>query len=63
MKTLKEQIEASNGDETFTLPVPSTYVINQAGRILYHFVDADHTRRAEPAEIVKRLRQDTACRA
>lgn len=46
-----------NGDDTFKLPMPATYIINQDGEILYHFVDADYTQRSEPAEIVERLRQ------
>ncbi len=46
-----------NGDSTFKLPMPATYIINKKGEILYHFVDADYTKRSEPAEIVERLRQ------
>jgi len=34
------------------LPVPATYVIDAAGKVTYAFVDPDHTRGAEPTEIV-----------
>lgn len=34
------------------LPVPATFVVNTDGRIAYRFLDADYTRRAEPAEII-----------
>lgn len=45
-------IPASNGDDTFTLPVPATYVIGQDGTVLYHFVNVDYTKRVEPATLV-----------
>jgi peroxiredoxin len=48
-------IPGHNGDETFELPVPATYIINREGKILYHFIDADYTRRSEPEEIVAAL--------
>lgn len=54
---LSIDIPEYNGDSTFTIPMPATYIINQDGSILYHFIDADYTKRSEPAEIVKRLKQ------
>lgn len=45
-----------NGDDTFKLPVPATFVIGQDGVIAYAFADADYTKRLEPAEIVKALK-------
>ncbi len=47
-----------NGDATFKLPIPATFIIGQDGVIRYHFVDADYTKRSEPAEIVEKLQQD-----
>ncbi len=41
-----------NGDDSWELPVPATYVIGRDGLIRYAFVDPDYTRRAEPAEIL-----------
>lgn len=41
-----------NGDDTFELPIPATYVINSAGEIIYHFVDSDYTHRSEPADVL-----------
>ncbi len=41
-----------NGDDTFELPMPATYVVNQSGEIVYHFVDADYTKRSEPADVL-----------
>ena len=34
------------------VPVPATFVINTDGRIVYRFLDADYTKRAEPADII-----------
>ena len=49
-------IPAYNGDDTFELPMPATYVIGTDGTILHAFVDTDYTRRLEPAEIVEILK-------
>lgn len=41
-----------NGDDTFELPIPATYVINSAGEIVYHFVNSDYTQRSEPSDVL-----------
>jgi len=41
-----------NGDKSYKLPVPATYVIDTDGTVLYSFVNTDHTKRAEPEEIL-----------
>lgn len=46
---------AYNGDDSFKLPVPATYIIGQDGVIVYDFVNADYTLRLEPSEIVAKL--------
>ena len=48
-------ILAANGDASFELPVPATYVIYQSGVIRAAHVNKDYTRRMEPAEIVAAL--------
>jgi len=45
-----------NGEPEDKLPVSATYVIDSKGKIIYHFVDADHTQRAEPADILAVLK-------
>jgi peroxiredoxin len=45
-----------NGDESYELPIPATYVVNSDGIITLAFVDADYTKRLEPEEVVKALR-------
>lgn len=48
-------LEAANGNQTFELPIPATYVVNQDGVIVYAFVDPDYTKRLEPDIIVSVL--------
>ncbi|MEO0434124.1 MAG: peroxiredoxin-like family protein [Cyanobacteria bacterium J06656_5] len=43
-------IPTSNGDDSYELPLPATYVIDQSGRIRYGFAEADYTQRAEPQD-------------
>ena len=44
-----------NGDDSWELPIPATFVIGRDGVIRFAFVDPDYTRRAEPAEILAAL--------
>lgn len=46
-----------NGDESWELPVPATFVIDRAGLLRYAFVNADYTQRAEPAEVLAVLQR------
>jgi peroxiredoxin len=48
-------LPASNGDDSFELPLPATYVIGKDRRIEHAFVDADYTKRADPEDIVTAL--------
>jgi peroxiredoxin len=42
----------ANGDDSWELPVPATYIVNRDSTILYASADPDYTTRPEPAEIV-----------
>ncbi|MDE2465313.1 MAG: AhpC/TSA family protein [Alphaproteobacteria bacterium] len=48
-------IPAHNGDETFKLPLPATYIVRKDGVIAYGFAKADYTLRMEPAEVLAQL--------
>jgi peroxiredoxin len=48
-------LPAYNGDNSFKLPVPATYIVGQDRSIVYDFVNADYTQRLEPTEIVAKL--------
>lgn len=45
-----------NGDNSWELPLPGSFVIGQDMTIRFSFVDADYTRRLEPAAILDSLR-------
>ena len=47
---------ATYGDTTFELPLPATYVVDQQSRIALSFVDADYTKRLEPATVLEALK-------
>lgn len=42
-----------NGDNSNELPLAATYIINQEGKIIYAFLDADYRNRAEPSELTR----------
>ena len=48
-------LEESNGESNWTLPVPGSYVIDVSGVICYASADPDYTRRPEPEETVVAL--------
>ncbi len=46
-----------NGNGTFKLPVPATYIIDRNAKIVFDFVNADYRMRFEPTELVAKLDQ------
>ena len=48
-------LPATNGDQSFELPVPATYLIDRSGIIRLAFVDIDYTKRLDPEEILAAL--------
>jgi peroxiredoxin len=44
-----------NGDQSWTLPLPATFVLSQQGTILHAEAHADHRVRADPADILAQL--------
>jgi peroxiredoxin len=44
-----------NGDESWELPIPATYVVDRDGTILWAAADEDYTVRPEPLEILRCL--------
>lgn len=49
-------LESYNGDQSNQLPLAATYVINENGKIIYAFLDADYRNRAEPSKITEVLK-------
>ena len=50
-KQMGIDIPEHNGDNSFELPIPATYIVNREGEIIYSYVNPDYTKRAEPSEI------------
>lgn len=48
-----------NGNGSNELPLAATYIINQEGKIVYAFLDADYRNRAEPSELTAILKKMT----
>jgi peroxiredoxin len=46
----------TNGDESWELPIPASYILDRDGAVLYAHANEDYTERPEPADIVQRLR-------
>jgi peroxiredoxin len=56
-KQFGTNLPAYNGDQTFELPIPATYVVATDGRIIHSFVNPDYTQRLDPEEIITSLQQ------
>jgi len=48
-------IPKSNGDRSYQLPTPATYLVDKSGLVKYAFLDTDHTIRMEPSDIIEQL--------
>jgi peroxiredoxin len=57
LRAVSADLPAYNGDDSWELPMPGTFVIAPDGAVRLAFVDADWTRRLEPAAILEALRQ------
>ena len=49
---MKIDLVRLNGDESWELPIPATFVIDTDGRIVYASADPDYTRRPEPEDVL-----------
>ncbi len=50
-------LEKSNGNNKWQLPIPATYIVTSDGVINYAFVNPDYTKRLEPEELMEKLRK------
>jgi peroxiredoxin len=46
----------ANGDDSWELPIPATYIIERDGTVLYASADPDYTERLEPGEILSAVK-------
>ena len=45
----------TNGDDSWELPIPATYILDRDGTVLYASANEDYTERPEPTEITRVL--------
>jgi len=45
-----------NGDDSWTLPIPATYILDRDGTVLFVSANEDYTERPEPLEILTKLK-------
>lgn len=48
-------LEKYNGDTSWELPMPASFVVDRAGIIRFAAADPDYTKRPEPTEILESL--------
>ena len=51
-ESFKIDIPTSNGEDSYELPMPATYVINKNKEIIFSFISEDYTKRCEPQDIL-----------
>ena len=47
----------ANGDESWELPIPATYIVERDGTVIYASSNPDYTERPEPAEILAGVKE------
>jgi peroxiredoxin len=61
LKTVQEQfgvdIPAYNGDRTFELPVPASFLVSTDGKVLKSYVEADYMQRLDPETALAWIRE------
>jgi peroxiredoxin len=59
-KKLGNNLPVTNGDDSWTLPMPGRFAIGQDGTVLYAEVNPDYTQRPEPKDLLPALRASVA---
>ena len=54
-------LEKSQGDDSWTLPLAATFVDDAKRSVMYAFVDFDYKKRAEPSWLVEELKAVGEC--
>ena len=50
----------ANGDDSWELPIPATFIVDRDGAVTYAYANPDYTERPEPLDILARLELDRA---
>ncbi len=49
----------TNGDDSWELPIPATYILDRDGTVLYASANEDYTERPEPTDMVRMLQEQS----
>ena len=49
-------VNGANGDDSWELPLPATYIINKCGTVKAAFINRDYTQRMEPNDVIQALK-------
>jgi len=63
LREIYARLPETNGDDSYELPLPATYVISADRVVGYAHVDPDYRRRAEPSDVLEALSAIKAERA
>ncbi len=50
----------ANGDDSWELPIPASFILGRDGTVLYASANEDYTERPEPAEILRQASRPAA---
>ncbi len=50
-------LEKSQDNAEWNLPIPATYIVSGKGKITYAFLDVDYTHRADPEDLIRALKK------
>lgn len=53
----KLDLETINNGNANIMPIPATFILNQAGEVTWRFVDVDYRTRSEPSDIIDELQK------
>lgn len=56
-ETFGVDLNKTQGNENWELPVPATYVVDQKGIVTFAYVNVNHKQRAEPEDILKAFKK------
>ncbi len=58
--TMGIDLASANGDSSYRLPIPATFVVAQDFTIAWRFVEPDYTKRADPDDVLAAVRTVTS---
>lgn len=57
-KNLGANLPDFNGDDSYQLPIPATYIIDQDKKVIFSYINVNYMERADTSELIKVLKKD-----